>query len=51
MLCISWIVWWKEGAFDKVVMMENGRVVEVGEPGELMARDGGWFRGLWEGRV
>lgn len=35
-------------AFDRVVVLDKGRIVEVGEPGELMGRAGGRFRGLVE---
>jgi ATP-binding cassette subfamily C (CFTR/MRP) protein 1 len=35
--------------FDQVAVFEGGRVVEVGEPGELLKVEGGKFRGLWEG--
>jgi ATP-binding cassette subfamily C (CFTR/MRP) protein 1 len=35
--------------FDQVAVFEGGRVVEVGEPGELLEGAGGRFRGLWEG--
>ena len=31
---------------DVVVVMEGGRVVEVGMPEELMRKEGGWFAGL-----
>ncbi|OJK04335.1 hypothetical protein ASPACDRAFT_1892355 [Aspergillus aculeatus ATCC 16872] len=37
--------------FDKVVVMDAGRVVEYGTPRELLAREGGVFRGLMEGDV
>ena len=33
--------------FDKVVVMDAGRVVEEGEPGVLVEREGGRFRELW----
>lgn len=37
--------------FDRVVVMDKGRVVEVRAPSELMGRrEGGWFRGLVDGR-
>ncbi|PMD49040.1 ABC transporter-like protein [Hyaloscypha variabilis F] len=34
--------------YDKVAVFEEGRVVEVGEPGVLLSVEGGRFRGLWE---
>ena len=34
--------------FDRVVVMDEGRVVEVGKPDELMRVEGGAFRRLWE---
>jgi ATP-binding cassette subfamily C (CFTR/MRP) protein 1 len=34
-------------AFDTVVVMEKGEVVETGRPKELSEKDGGWFRELW----
>jgi ATP-binding cassette, subfamily C (CFTR/MRP), member 1 len=36
--------------FDRVAVMDAGRIVEVGEPGALLGgREGeGWFRRLWE---
>jgi len=34
--------------YDQVAVFENGRVVEVGEPGLLLEVEGGKFRGLWE---
>lgn len=39
----------KEGVFDKVIGRDGGKVIEVGEPKVLMMRDGGAFRGLYEG--
>ncbi|KAK0627622.1 P-loop containing nucleoside triphosphate hydrolase protein [Immersiella caudata] len=36
--------------YDIVVVMEGGRVAEVGKPEELLGKEGGLFRGLWEGR-
>jgi len=41
----------KEGALDKLVVMESGRVAEVGEPAQIMVRGGGCFRRLWGGRA
>ncbi|PYI34585.1 ABC transporter [Aspergillus indologenus CBS 114.80] len=35
------------GEFDRVLVMDAGRVVEDGSPGELIARPTGWFRNLW----
>ncbi|EME39111.1 hypothetical protein DOTSEDRAFT_28299 [Dothistroma septosporum NZE10] len=37
--------------FDTVVVMDAGRVVEIGKPGELLRRSEGWFRGMWERMV
>ncbi|KAF1809448.1 P-loop containing nucleoside triphosphate hydrolase protein [Eremomyces bilateralis CBS 781.70] len=34
--------------FDRIVVMDAGKIVEVGSPGELMRKDGGRFRGLVE---
>lgn len=34
--------------FDKVVIMDKGRVVEVGPPSDLLAQEGGYFRTMWE---
>ena len=34
--------------FDRVVVLERGRVVEFGDPRDLLARDRGAFRGLYE---
>jgi ATP-binding cassette, subfamily C (CFTR/MRP), member 1 len=36
--------------FDQVVVMDAGRIVEVGEPGRLVRERGSWFGGLVEGR-
>jgi ATP-binding cassette subfamily C (CFTR/MRP) protein 1 len=35
-------------ACDRVVVLNKGRVVEDGSPEELLGREGGWFRTLWE---
>ena len=35
-------------AYDRVVVMERGEIVESGDPVELLGREGGRFRGLWE---
>lgn len=32
---------------ERVVVVDNGRVVEDGKPGELLEKEGGWFRALW----
>jgi ATP-binding cassette subfamily C (CFTR/MRP) protein 1 len=32
--------------FDKVIVMDKGRIVESGAPKELADVEGGWFRGL-----
>jgi len=34
--------------FDLVVVVDKGSIVEVGEPRELIGRNGGVFRDLWE---
>ncbi|KAL4874811.1 P-loop containing nucleoside triphosphate hydrolase protein [Aspergillus karnatakaensis] len=33
--------------YDKVIVLENGRIVEVGVPYELLSGEGGWFRKLF----
>lgn len=33
--------------FDKVIVMDRGEVVESGAPGELLEKEGGWFRKMW----
>ncbi|CZR69716.1 related to multidrug resistance protein [Phialocephala subalpina] len=33
---------------DRVVVLDGGRVVEVGSPRELYEKEGGWWRGLWD---
>ncbi|OJJ99191.1 hypothetical protein ASPACDRAFT_120323 [Aspergillus aculeatus ATCC 16872] len=35
------------GEFDRVLVMDAGRLVEDGSPRELIARPQGWFRDLW----
>lgn len=34
--------------FDKVIVMDQGKVVEMGAPGELLQNEGGMFREMWE---
>lgn len=34
--------------FDKVVVMDKGQIVEVGKPSDLLAKEGGYFRTMWE---
>lgn len=34
---------------DRVLVVDKGLAVEDGRPEELLGREGGWFRGLWEG--
>ena len=34
--------------FDKVVVMNKGRIVEAGKPAELLAMDCGHFKSIWE---
>jgi ABC-type multidrug transport system fused ATPase/permease subunit len=41
----------KEGALDKFVVMESGKVAEVREPAQITVRGGGCFRRLWGGRA
>ncbi|KAK0715060.1 P-loop containing nucleoside triphosphate hydrolase protein [Lasiosphaeris hirsuta] len=36
--------------YDVVVVMDGGVVVEVGKPDELLGKEGGRFKALWEGR-
>jgi len=48
------VVHWIEmvEGYNFVVVMEGGRVVEMGKPGELLSGGGGGkFKELWEGRV
>lgn len=33
---------------DRVIVMDEGRIVEMGVPWTLMEKDGGWWRELWE---
>ncbi|KAH7418359.1 ABC transporter [Cadophora sp. MPI-SDFR-AT-0126] len=33
---------------DRVVVLDSGMVVEDGKPGELLGKQAGWFRALWE---
>lgn len=35
-------------AFDKIVVMDGGRIVESGAPADLLSRTGGYFKDLWE---
>lgn len=37
--------------YDRVVLMDGGRVVEAGAPRELVRKKGGRFRGLWGGKA
>lgn len=34
--------------YDQVIVMDSGRVVEMGRPADLLEKEGGWFKGLWE---
>jgi ATP-binding cassette subfamily C (CFTR/MRP) protein 1 len=34
--------------FDKVVVMNQGQLVEYGEPYKLLEREGSWFKSLYE---
>lgn len=34
--------------FDKVVVMNQGQMVEYGEPYQLLERNGSWFKSLYE---
>ena len=33
---------------DRVVVMDKGKIVEVGSPEELMLKENGWWKGLWD---
>jgi ATP-binding cassette subfamily C (CFTR/MRP) protein 1 len=33
---------------DRVVVLDKGKVVEVGRPEELIKIDNGWWRALWD---
>jgi ABC-type multidrug transport system fused ATPase/permease subunit len=33
---------------DRVVVLDKGRIVEVGQPEELMKIEGGWWKALWD---
>lgn len=37
--------------FDRIAVLERGRLVEFDSPRELLARRGGVFRGLWDSRM
>lgn len=34
--------------FDKIVVLDQGRVVETGAPRDLLRVEAGWFRGMWD---
>ncbi|KAL9109116.1 MAG: hypothetical protein Q9227_006207 [Pyrenula ochraceoflavens] len=34
--------------FDRVIVLDAGKVVECGPPQELLEKENGWFRGMWE---
>ena len=34
--------------FDRVIVMGKGRIVEMGSPADLLARENGQFRAMWE---
>ncbi|KAK0117908.1 ATP-binding cassette sub- C member 11 [Cadophora gregata] len=34
--------------YDKIVVFENGKIVEYGEPGVLLTDEGGRFKALWD---
>lgn len=34
--------------FDKVIVMNQGQLVEYGEPYKLLEREGSWFKSLYE---
>jgi ABC-type multidrug transport system fused ATPase/permease subunit len=38
-------------AFDRIAVLERGRLVELDGPKELLARPRGVFRGLWDSRM
>ena len=35
--------------FDRVLVLDKGCIVEVGAPAELLRREGGWFKAMYEG--
>lgn len=35
-------------AMDRIVVIEKGRIIEDGSPHELLAKEGGTFKGIWE---
>ncbi|PSK53849.1 ATP-dependent bile acid permease [Elsinoe australis] len=37
--------------FDMLVVLDNGRLVECGSPQELLAKERGFFKGMWESRA
>lgn len=36
------------GWCDRVVVLDKGRIVEVGRPAELMQKEDGWWKALWD---
>lgn len=37
--------------FDVVMVLEHGQIVEIGPPNELLAKEGGEFRRMWDAEV
>ena len=37
--------------FDRIAVLERGRLVEFDAPGNLMKREGGVFKGLWDSQI
>jgi len=47
-VCVAHRLRYVAECYDKVVVMADGRVVEAGSPGELLARKNGKLREMWE---
>jgi len=47
-VCVAHRLRYVAECYDKVVVMADGRIVEAGSPGELLARKDGKLRELWE---
>jgi len=37
--------------YDMVVVIDAGHVVEQGNPKDLLLRDSGWFKNLWDANI